>query len=117
MRFLKASLPVFALMLAAVQPARAATVTVGFNAVSDLTNFNVNHDAAPSNNFNFGATAGVSDNGGQPGGGLTTNSTDTTANYKVNGFLLTDPSSISVMFNSANPASPTSDRFLQLGFG
>src|SRR5262245_11184070 len=75
----------------ALLPAASAQVNVTFNGAAganDLNLFNLNHNGvvfAPGTgagqNFAHSPTAGVSDNGGQPGGGLTTTNFDSQMNY------------------------------------
>src|SRR5689334_18803410 len=102
---------------------------VNFNTgPSDVTNnFNVNFDGAPistspgaGSNFNWSATAGVSDNGGNPGGGVSTTNTDATAVYLANNggptgtaWVLSGGATVSAFFKG--PALGT-DRIYQVAF-
>jgi hypothetical protein len=108
----------------------SAQVNVTFNGpngANDLNLFVLNHDGTTftpgtgtGQNFAWSATAGVNDNGGQPGGGLTTTNFDSQMNYVGPGglanpttFNLTNGRTVSVMINSAAWGTA---RIGQLGF-
>jgi len=101
----------------------AKAVVVNFNGgAQDLTNnFNCDFDGNPvASNPTFSDTAGVSDNGGMPGGGLVGNNTDVTCVYTGAGgaaspasFDLTTGQSVSLFFQSAAPGT---NRIVQVGF-
>src|SRR5258706_1364004 len=105
-----------------------ASVLVDFNnGPSDVNNnFNTNfdglaipHDGGANSNFNWNATAGVSDNGGNPGGGLTTTNRDATAVYLGNNggttgtaWTMSSPVTVSSFFKGATLGT---DRIFQIG--
>jgi hypothetical protein len=118
------------LTTALLAPPAAAQVNVTFNGANganDLNLFVLNHDgttftpgSGANQNFAWSATAGVNDNGGQPGGGLTTTTFDSQMNYVGAGgqanpttYNLAAGRTVSVMMNSAAWGT---QRIGQLGF-
>jgi hypothetical protein len=127
--WLRAATAVAAIAIVAPTTSAQNAVNVTFNGpngANDLNLFFVNLDrnviptSGAGSVFNWDAAAGVSDNGGAPGGGLLTNATDATAVYTGAGgtanpvkWNLNSGARVSTMFMAT--ALPT-DRFIQIGF-
>jgi hypothetical protein len=128
-RFIRFSVAVMVCTTAAPAALGQGPIVVSFNGANganDLNQFVVNVDGnllpttGAGSVFNWDAAAGVNDNGGNPGGGLLTNTTDATAAFAGAGgtanptvWNLGAGATVTTMLKVA--ALPT-NRFIQIGF-